>query len=128
MGRISNLIFAIIFILFAGLQYNDPDPVLWISIYLYAVIICLMAYRNKFYPKLCLLGIGMYTVYAAILFFDKTGVINWATDHHGENIASTMKAEQPWIEETREFGGLVMLIVVLLLNYLKGIKLQKEAG
>jgi len=125
MGKISNLIFAIIFILFAGLQYNDPDPVLWISIYLYAVIICLMGYRNKFYPKLCLLGIGLYTVYAAILFFDKTGVINWATVHHGENIASTMKAEQPWIEETREFGGLVMLIVVLLLNYLKGKKLEK---
>jgi hypothetical protein len=36
-----------------------------------------------------------------------------------------MKAEQPWIEETREFGGLVMLIVVLLLNYLKGKKLEK---
>ena len=71
MGKISNLIFAIIFILFAGLQYNDPDPVLWISIYLYAVIICFMAYRNNFYPKLCLLGIGLYTVYAAILFFDK---------------------------------------------------------
>ena len=70
----------------------------------------------------------MYAVYATILFFDKTGVINWATVHHGENIASTMKAEQPWIEETREFGGLVMLIVVLLLNYLKGKKLEKATA
>jgi len=128
MGKISNLIFAIIFIAFAALQYNDPDPILWASIYLYTVILCIMAYRNKFYPSLNILGIAMYLVYAMYLFFDKNGVINWATVHHGENIASTMKAEQPWIEETREFGGLVMLIVVLLLNYLKGIKLQKEAG
>ena len=121
MGKISNLIFAIIFIAFAGLQYNDPDPILWASIYLYTAILCIMAYRNKFYPSLNILGIAMYLVYAMYLFFDKNGVINWATEHHGENIASTMKAEQPWIEETREFGGLVMLIVVMLLNFLKGL-------
>jgi hypothetical protein len=29
-----------------------------------------------------------------------------------------MKAEQPWIEETREFFGLAILIVVLLIDYL----------
>jgi len=27
-----------------------------------------------------------------------------------------MKATKPWIEETREFGGLLILIVVLLIN------------
>ena len=128
MGKISNLIFAIIFIAFAGLQYNDPDPILWASIYLYTAILCIMAYRNKFYPSLNILGIAMYLVYAMYLFFDKNGVINWATEHHGENIASTMKAEQPWIEETREFGGLVMLIVVMLLNFLKGKKVEKAAA
>jgi len=28
-----------------------------------------------------------------------------------------MKAETPWVEETREFFGLVILIVVLLIDY-----------
>jgi hypothetical protein len=27
-----------------------------------------------------------------------------------------MKATKPWIEETREFGGLLILIVVLICN------------
>jgi len=128
MGKISNLIFAIIFIAFAALQYNDPDPIVWASIYLYAVLLCIMAYRNKFNAGLYIFGISMYLIYAIYLFFDKNGVINWATVHHGENIAATMKAEQPWIEETREFGGLLMLIIVLLLNYLKGKKLEKAAA
>lgn len=122
MGKTANLIFAVLFVLFAGLQYNDPDPVLWISIYLYATIICIMASRGRYYPILNILGIAMFVVYALFLFFDGNGVISWATTHHAENIASTMKAEQPWIEETREFGGLLILIIVLFLNYLKGKK------
>jgi hypothetical protein len=28
-----------------------------------------------------------------------------------------MKAEKPWIEETREFFGLVILILVLLIDF-----------
>ena len=34
-----NIIFAVVFALFAILQYNDPDPYLWIPIYGYAAII-----------------------------------------------------------------------------------------
>jgi hypothetical protein len=28
-----------------------------------------------------------------------------------------MKASAPWIEETREFFGLLILIIVLMINY-----------
>jgi hypothetical protein len=28
-----------------------------------------------------------------------------------------MKAEKPWIEDTREFGGLLILIVVMLIDF-----------
>jgi hypothetical protein len=31
-----------------------------------------------------------------------------------------MKAEKPWIEDTREFFGLIILIVVLLIDYFYG--------
>ena len=37
--------------------------------------------------------------------------------HNAEDIAATMRAEKPWIEETREFFGLVILIVVLAIDY-----------
>jgi hypothetical protein len=115
--KVFNLIFCFIFIFFAALQYNDPDPYVWIPIYMYSAILCWFAFRNKFYPKAYLIGIMIYTGYAIGLFFWKNGVWDWATRHHAANIAGTMKAEQPWIEETREFFGLVILIVILLIDY-----------
>jgi H+/Cl- antiporter ClcA len=84
---------------------------------MYSAILCWLAFRNKFYPKAYLIGIAIYAVYAVGLIFWKNGVWDWATQHHGEDIASTMKAEKPWIEETREFFGLVILIVVLAMVY-----------
>jgi Ca2+/H+ antiporter len=115
--KIFNLIFCLLFIFSAALQYNDPDPYVWMPIYLYGAVLCWLAFKNKFYPKAYLTGIIIYTVYAVGLFFWKDGVWDWMTQHHAEDIAATMKAEKPWIEETREFFGLVILIVVLLVNY-----------
>jgi hypothetical protein len=48
--------------------------------------------------------------------FDQNGLLDWINLHHAENIAETMKAEKPWVEESREFFGLVILIVVLLID------------
>lgn len=115
--RIFNILFCLVFILFAGLQYNDPDPYVWMPIYLYTAVLCFLAARKKFYRGAYLTGILVYLIYATYLFFDKYGVMAWATNHNAENIAQTMKATKPWIEETREFFGLFILIIVLLVDY-----------
>ena len=115
--KILNVFFCIVFIIFAALQYNDPDPYVWIPIYLYTAALCALAVKNKFYPVAYWIGIIVYGIYAADEFFSKDGVLDWIQKHNAENIATTMKAETPWIEETREFFGLVILIAVLLLNY-----------
>jgi general stress protein CsbA len=115
--KIFNIFFCLVFILFAGLQYNDPDPYVWMPIYLYTAVLCFLAARKKFHRGAYLIGILVYLVYATYLFFDKYGVMDWATNHNAENIAQTMKATKPWIEETREFFGLFILIIVLLVNY-----------
>ncbi len=113
-----NIIFCILFVLSAALQYNDPDPYIWMPIYLYGAVLCYLAARKRFYPKAYVGGIIVYTLFAVYLFFDKTVVLDWAQEHHGENIAQTMKATKPWIEETREFFGLVILIAVLLIDWI----------
>ena len=116
--KVFNIFFCLVFILFAAVQYNDPDPYVWMPIYLYTAILCWLAFRNKYFPGAYLLGIAVYAAYAIYKFFDQNGVWDWMTKHHATNIAGTMKAEQPWVEETREFFGLVILIVVLLIDYL----------
>jgi hypothetical protein len=126
--KIFNIFFCFVFILFAALQYNDPDPYVWMPIYLYTAVLCWLAFRNKFYPTAYIAGIIVYAVYALYKVFDANGLIDWATKHHAENIAETMKAEKPWIEESREFFGLVILIVVLLVNYFYAKHKMKRAA
>lgn len=119
-----NLIFTFLFILFAGLQYNDPDPFLWIPIYLYAAFLCWKAYKGFYHKRLMWLGLGLYGLYAIYLLLDKNGVLSWANEHAAESLVTSMKAEKPWIEETREFGGLLILMAVFAINLYHALKLQ----
>lgn len=115
--KLFNIFFCFVFIVFAGLQYNDPDPYIWVPIYLYTAILCWMAFRKRYFPKAYIAGIVVYAVYAVYKIFDANGLIDWMTKHHAQNLAETMKAEKPWIEESREFFGLMILIGVLLINF-----------
>ena len=117
--RIFNGLFCLLFVVSAGLQYNDPDPYVWMPIYLYGAVLCFLALRGRYYPKAYIIGMVVYALYAVYLFFDRNGVLSWASEHEAENIAQTMKASQPWIEETREFFGLLILVVVLGINWVK---------
>jgi hypothetical protein len=116
--KIFNLAFAILFVVCAGLQYNDPDPYLWIPIYMYAAVLCFLAFRGRFYPIAYGIGMVVYVIYAIYLFFTDEGVIDWVNKHEAESLTQTMKASSPWIEDTREFFGLCILTFVLLMNYL----------
>lgn len=114
--KIFNFVFCVLFITFAVLQYNDPDPYIWIPIYLYSAGLCLFAARKIYFQTAYIIGIVGYLIYAGVLLFDKSGVINWVDEHQAENIAQTMKATKPWIEETREFFGLLIQVTVLSIN------------
>ncbi len=114
--KVLNAIFTVVFILFAALQYNDADPYVWIPIYLFAAYLCYRAARQRFSLKLYLIAYLVYGFYGLYLLLDKTGVLYWATERRAEDIAATMQATKPWIEETREFFGLVIILVVLTIN------------
>ena len=116
--KIFNFISIFVFILFAALQYNDPDPYLWVPIYLYPAFLCYRAFRYKIVnKKLYWAGFAGFGFYAIYKLFDTNGIIDWVKIHNAASIANTMKAEQPWVEESREFFGLVIILIVLLINY-----------
>lgn len=123
--KVFNIVFCVLFISFAALQYNDPDPYIWIPIYLYSATLCFFAARNRYFQKAFITGIVVYLVYALFLLFDKTGVINWVEEHQAENIAQSMKATKPWIEETREFFGLLIQVIVLSINLFYARKISE---
>jgi hypothetical protein len=123
--KVINGIFCFLFIVFAALQYNDPDPYIWVPIYVYTAVLCWFAIKQRYYPKAYIAGIVVYAMYAVYKVFDANGLLDWLNLHDAENLAETMKAEKPWIEESREFFGLLILIGVLVINYWVAIKREK---
>ncbi|OSZ79190.1 hypothetical protein CAP35_13320 [Chitinophagaceae bacterium IBVUCB1] len=126
--KVLNGFFALLFILSAALQYNDPDPYVWMPIYLTGAYLCIQAMRGKYPIGIYLAAMGVYAIYAAYLLLDDMGVLYWFNKRDAENIAQSMKATKPYIEETREFFGLVLLMGVLVLNMLMYRVRKKRAG
>jgi len=114
--KVFNIFFIFLFIVSAGLQYNDPDPLVWMAIYLYGAYLCFLAIKNKYNPWLFITGISVYSIYAIYLLLDSNGVISWISQHESESLVQSMKATKPWIEESREFFGLLILVTVLSID------------
>lgn len=123
--KIFNWFFIVCFVIFAALQYNDPDPYKWVPIYLYAAFLCWQSIKGKYNPLLYVIGYVVYGAYAIYKIFDANGLIDWITKHNAQNIAETMKAEKPWVEESREFFGLVIILVVMIINQVYLIRKRK---
>ena len=117
-----NLVAAILFVLFAALQYNDPDPYIWIPIYVVSAYVCFQTYKGKFDRFSHWIIVAFCLIYAVRLLIDPNGVIAWFKEHDAENLVQSMKATKPWIEQTREFGGLLIILLVTSVNIIANKK------
>jgi Transmembrane family 220, helix len=96
-----------VFTLFAILQYNDPDPLVWILLYgASAVHFALAAFGRSFRPTLWATAL-VSAVWMALLI---PSVITWIQDGM-PSIVTTMKADKPWVELVRECLGLFLNLV-----------------
>ena len=120
MFKAFTLVFGVLFLICAGLQWNDPDPYLWIPLYLSAALSCVYAFKNISAKRLNMFNIAVYSPYALYNFVVEDGVLSWATAHNFDSLTQSMMASTPWIENTREFGGLITMIVVCAINLYVG--------
>lgn len=111
-----NVLLIALFVYSAAVQYNDPDPYLWIPVYLYGAVLCLLALKKKYNITLYVLGLLAYAGLAVYHFVGDTGMLAWMTTYGAESLTQSMEATRPWIEETREFFGLVVLMGALGIN------------
>ena len=78
-----NLIVAGLFAIFALVQYNDPDPLLWMIIYAVAALACVLFHLKRLPPEaaagfgVLVLLLGLYLAYRVIsqgqFIFDEEG-------------------------------------------------------
>ena len=72
--KILHFTLALLFLAFTIVQFNDPDPVLWIMIYGSMVAVCVMAVYKLYYPKVMILQAILYIIYCILLW---PGVSTW---------------------------------------------------
>lgn len=123
--KIINLLLIALFVYAAAVQYNDPDPYLWMPMYLYGAVISFLAIKGKYNFAMYVIGIATYLGFAIYHFSGETGMLAWLTTYQAESLTETMQATKPWIEETREFFGLTLLTVSLTANMIWMARIRK---
>ncbi len=108
--KIVNSILSFLFITFAVVQYNDPDPWLWIVAYLFVAVQFVLQIFQKLPRPLLLISIILFAILGMTFIPD---FIDWI-EKGAPSIASEMKATEPHIELVREFGGLLICLAGLL--------------
>lgn len=111
------LFLGVLFVLFAVVQFNDPDPALWVLIYLTVSAFCFLAFSNRFYPWATLL-IAVACVVWAIFLFPPSFHDWWQLEEE----AQSLKMKMPGIEEARESMGLLISAAALFFLFFKGRK------
>jgi hypothetical protein len=100
---VLNAIFLIIYLLCAAVQYNDPDTILWISLYLAAAAMCILQFRlepPRWPPRiLAVISVaGIGTLLPSIV-----GQVSI------EDIFASISMKTNSVEQAREIGGLLLV-------------------
>jgi len=106
--KIIYIVVAGLFLLFALVQWNDPDPALWILFYgAMSVIYLLFVLHNRFAVYLSYFMLIVCVVCMGIILPE---IFQWIKDGM-PSIVQSMKATIPTIEYTREFLGLFLSLL-----------------
>lgn len=98
-----NAVFLVVYLLSAAVQYNDPDALPWIGIYLVAAVMCILKFRKQ----------GQHWLAAGLLVISLLwmgsllpGVVG-QTSLQEITASITMRTRE--VEEAREIGGLLLI-------------------
>lgn len=109
----KNIYFVIsgLFLLFAIVQWNDPDPLIWMIFYgVMSLIYILLALGKRFAFYLSILMLITCIIYMGFILPE---IIKWIKDGM-PSIVQSMKATIPSIEYTREFLGLLLCLIACI--------------
>ena len=111
MKKIINWILCVVFLLFAYLQFNDPDPLIWVMVY--GTVAVFFAVSNFVtIPKIVFYTVILGLVLFSIMHFDFFTA--WLKSDDKSELVGDMVYEKPYIEGTREFMGLLIAIGALI--------------
>lgn len=115
-AQLINIILGVLFLSFAVLQLNDPDPIIWFSMYMIVAIVSI-ASNYKSINSLIIWGLIIgYLIYASTYF---SLFLDWLQTEDKNEIFGEMVYEKPYLEGSREFFGLIMAAGALIFQVRK---------
>ncbi len=108
---IVNIFLSLIFLLFAFVQLNDPDPVIWFSIYLLTAALCTLSIFRKI-PLVLLYGFGLVLLFYAATHLEYA--LEWMMSDNKGELFGEMQEDKHYLEGTREFLGLLIAIFAVI--------------
>ncbi len=105
-----NVLLALIFILFAIVQLNDPDPFVWFTLYLLVALFSLISIFREV-PRPLLYGFGLVLLFYAAMHLEFA--IEWIMSENKGELFGEMQEEKQYLEGTREFLGLLIALAAL---------------
>jgi Transmembrane family 220, helix len=108
---VVSILLTLYFLFAAVVQYNDPDPIHWMLLYLTSAIGCMLAAMGKDRPALLYTLVGMAVIEMAMT---GDGFLTWLRVGKENLITAKMTAEKPYIELGREFLGALISFAVAL--------------
>lgn len=113
--KITKIFFAVLFLLFVIVQFNDPDPLLWIIVYGSMVAISVLSIYNRYPTRIMVIMAAGFLV-LTILYFD--GFLDWFHSPDRSLLFDDLaKMQFQYIEEAREFLGLLICLAVLIFYF-----------
>lgn len=121
-----HLFILLIMLLFAALQWNDNDGLIWMALYLIAALLAFIAYKEICLP--CTLAwaamVSLLTLYMLIAV--SPSLIEVIKTNAFTEILLTMSNNKPYIEQTREALGLLIILFyccsIFIYTYVKRTK------
>jgi Transmembrane family 220, helix len=101
---------AALYLVSAGLQYNDPDPLRWMAIYLAATVAAVALPLRRWAIPLSIAVAVAALIWALVLFPDIWGRVGFT------DLWKKMSEKGGAVEIEREIGGLVIVVGWLVLG------------
>ncbi|WP_045857597.1 transmembrane 220 family protein [Teredinibacter purpureus] len=114
MFKLLHLLLASLLLYTAWLQLNDPDPLFWVTLYILAAAVPLLAIMVARTAKVSVLT-GIAAGYC-VAGFVMTLPGGFEYLHHiaSESLIQDMSPAKPYIEEARELIGAMFALVVVV--------------
>lgn len=109
--RITAGVFTVLMLVMAFLQLNDPDPALWVAVYLILATLTLLGAIVGRLTGIVAAALAIAVVWALTLAPSAYELFAY---HPVGDLLTGMSPDRPYVEEAREAGGLLIGAIAML--------------